>query len=466
MKLCSTVCCAVIAVIAALAGCGVIARQTQFMKSVPGVDMSTAELRERVIELGRRESALVEDAVANVHEGTTDPDSPAGGTRLGLAAIPDVQEATVNADPLVAFADLWALALQTELFARGAPGRKRLRQGYVFVERAARDMAKECEKLGVLVFGAKDVPRVQGRVQAWANENPITAGTFARPTASVAPALARAVSEQPQGAVALIASTEDRLALLDARMEMLNKTMLSRIRWTAVLMTQEVLGTADVAGMIRSLEAFVEQERAQIVQDLDRERKLVFANLDGQREAAFRRHLARTDGDLRADRGRAHGDHGRGQSAATEGASGRPRAGRSNPDPCRGGCRRADPAGRTRLLGRVAFLAGATEPPGAPPAALFLPDAASAWSEQVAENTPSPENWMSPVLIVQGENDEVIDLATTEAFAAAACEGGATVEFQLYAGVDHFGVLAAAQEDMLAWLQARLASESPPSTCP
>ena len=257
------------------------------MKSVPGVDMSTAELRERVIELGRRESALVEDAVANVHEGTTDPAARQAALAWGLAAIPDVQEATVNADPLVAFADLWALALQTESFARGEPGRKRLRQGYVFVERAARDMAKECEKLGVLVFGAKDVPRVQGRVQAWANENPITAGTFARPTASVAPALARAVSEQPQGAVALIASTEDRLALLDARMEMLNKTMLSRIRWTAVLMTQEVLGTADVAGMIRSMEAFVEQERAQIVQDLDRERKLVFANLDGQREAAF-----------------------------------------------------------------------------------------------------------------------------------------------------------------------------------
>ena len=34
----------------------------------------------------------------------------------GLAAIPDVQEASLNGDPLVALADLWALAMQTEAF--------------------------------------------------------------------------------------------------------------------------------------------------------------------------------------------------------------------------------------------------------------------------------------------------------------------------------------------------------------
>lgn len=287
MKLRSTVCCAVIAVIAALAGCAAIPRQTEFMKSVPGVNMSTSELREHVIELGRRESALVEEAVVDVRDGTTDPAAWQAALSWGLAALPDVQEAALNADPLVAFADLWALALQTEAFARNGPGRKRLLEGYIFVERAARDMAKECEKVAALVFGAQDVPRLRGRVQAWVDKNPITAGTFARPTASVAPGLAQAANEQPRSARAFIASTEDRLALLDARMEMLNKTMLSRIRWTSVLLIQEALGTDDVAQLIRSLEAFVGQEREQIVQDLDRERKLVFANLDGQREAAF-----------------------------------------------------------------------------------------------------------------------------------------------------------------------------------
>ena len=30
-----------------------------------------------------------------------------------------------------------------------------------------------------------------------------------------------------------IASTEDRLAMLDARLEMMNKTLLGRIRWTS-----------------------------------------------------------------------------------------------------------------------------------------------------------------------------------------------------------------------------------------
>ena len=55
--------------------------------------MSTSELRERVFELGRRQTALVEQAVAEAAAASDDPAVPRATMAWALAAVPEVQEA-------------------------------------------------------------------------------------------------------------------------------------------------------------------------------------------------------------------------------------------------------------------------------------------------------------------------------------------------------------------------------------
>jgi len=254
------------------------------MASLPGVTMSTDELRARVFELGRRESALVEEAVYNVYESTEELPIRRAALTWGLKAIPSVQEATMHTDPLVALGDQWALALQTEAFAREGPGRARLGDAHVFVERAAQKMARECEQVAALVF-PNGVAAPRQKVESWARANPITAATFARPSASAA--WPGAIESKDRSARGFIASTDDRLTLLSARMEMMNETLLDRVRWTTDLIVADALGTGNVARFLDSAQAVVDKEHDKLVDDVSEQRDQLFAQVDQQREAAF-----------------------------------------------------------------------------------------------------------------------------------------------------------------------------------
>jgi hypothetical protein len=278
----------IVTVIVAVAGCArvLLPRQTQLMSSVAGVTMSTSELRERVLELGRRQVALVEEGVSEAYQGTQDPVVRRAVISFGLAAIPDIQEASLNGDPLVALADLWALAMQTEAFSRDGPGPKTLGEANGMVAKAAQQMTQETEKLAELVFGPQDVAQRRSQVKRWADANPITAASFARPTASAV--LAKVVGREPQGAMQFIASTDDRLAQLDARLEMMNKSMLGRIRWTVQLMLEDALGAEDVASLTADLQKFVDRERQLAFESVGQERAAIFAQVGDERTAIFK----------------------------------------------------------------------------------------------------------------------------------------------------------------------------------
>ncbi len=99
------------------------------------------------------------------------------------------------------------------------------------------------------------------------------------------------------------------------------------------------------------------------------------------------------------------------------------------------------------------------------PSEIFLPDAAAAWADLAAANTPNPGSWMTPMLILHGTADEVIDPAMTADFVQAACASGAAVDFREVEGANHFGLLAEAQADILAWMRDRVAGIPAESTC-
>jgi hypothetical protein len=274
-----------VAWIALVVGCAHAPRQTKFMASIPDVTMSKDELRSRVFELGRRESALVEEAVANACDSTRDPDTKRAVIVWGLKAIPYVQAATMHSDPLVALGDQWALALQAATFAREGPGRKILGDASGIVERAARQMAEEAERVATVVFGANGVGPRRDLVAQWAEAHPITSGTFARPSASVA--WPRALGDKEHSALGFVASADDRIAMLNMRIEMMNETLLDRVRWTSELIVRDAIGRENLASFVDSARVLVSNEHDKIIKDVAAERDHLFTQLADQREAAF-----------------------------------------------------------------------------------------------------------------------------------------------------------------------------------
>ena len=70
-----------------------------------------------------------------------------------------------------------------------------------------------------------------------------------------------------------------------------------------------------------------------------------------------------------------------------------------------------------------------------------------------------------PVLILQGSTDTTVPKASSDALDKALCANGATVRYEVYAGLGHRPVVPASIDDALAWIAGRFASSAAPSNC-
>lgn len=57
-----------------------------------------------------------------------------------------------------------------------------------------------------------------------------------------------------------------------------------------------------------------------------------------------------------------------------------------------------------------------------------------------------------PLLVAQGDADQIVPRELTDAFVAQATAHGSVVRYEVYPGADHDGVLSASRRDVLAWL--------------
>lgn len=271
--------------VALAAACAAVPRQTKVM-SAAGLELSTQELRQRVYELGHRQEGMIEDAVTRISADAGDLAARRAAVTWALAAVPAVEEATLRPEPLVAVIDLWGFALQTQAWARDGPGRARLASGWIAVERASREMAAECERLVTLLLGPSRTAKlddVRRRIERWADENPITSPTFARPTASVA--WSGAFVEEVRGPVAsFVASTDEQLALLSQRVAMLNGNLTKRIRWTLDLVVQDSLGKENAQALLDEADRDLAAQRRAAAAELGRERAEAFSQLARERQ--------------------------------------------------------------------------------------------------------------------------------------------------------------------------------------
>ncbi|HEY3671089.1 MAG TPA: lipase family protein [Acidimicrobiia bacterium] len=80
-------------------------------------------------------------------------------------------------------------------------------------------------------------------------------------------------------------------------------------------------------------------------------------------------------------------------------------------------------------------------------------------------DTPGAVATAAPQLVYQGLSDDVVYKVFTDAYVKKVCAIGNTVDYQTFSGKDHYEENAAAEKDVLEWMQARLAGTAAPSTC-
>jgi acetyl esterase/lipase len=92
---------------------------------------------------------------------------------------------------------------------------------------------------------------------------------------------------------------------------------------------------------------------------------------------------------------------------------------------------------------------------------LSIPSLQQLLHENSAGNRPAG----APLLIVQGTADTTIPKVLTDAFDTKACAAGDTVDYRTYDAATHGTVIQAAQDDVVQWLQDRVAGKPAPTTC-
>lgn len=92
--------------------------------------------------------------------------------------------------------------------------------------------------------------------------------------------------------------------------------------------------------------------------------------------------------------------------------------------------------------------------------------ARSPWKEALAANEPGNRPIPAPVLIVHGDRDEQIPVATSAALRTKMCRLGVVVDRKVYRGADHAGSALVSLLDVANWITQRRAGATPPSSCP
>lgn len=94
------------------------------------------------------------------------------------------------------------------------------------------------------------------------------------------------------------------------------------------------------------------------------------------------------------------------------------------------------------------------------------PLAVPGWGEALAANSPGQVELAMPALLLQGRADELGLAVTTPLLFERMCGNGSDVDVRYYDDVGHGGVLAAADGDVMPWIDARVAGDPATSACP
>lgn len=316
--------CLLLGLVLVTGGCASGASQkSSSLKSAKNVKSSAAELSSRNQSLLAIYSGEIEAAADKIILESPLPATRRQALVWKAEAIPVLQSSMLKTDPVAAGLDTWVFVFQMMAFMKQPAVQQRFGDFHSVVDETINRMDTEMEQLVRTSAPQANVADLRQKANAWAQAHPIQTSLAGRQ--SVDAEVIRQAKQADMGAVASIRALQESMGDLTARLDSYNVYAPKQARWQAELLlidlTREpavgaamsnftalssaaVKASSSMEGMPDLLEharaavladidnqrlaaqAFLREERTQVLDQLQRERIATVANLRGERLAA------------------------------------------------------------------------------------------------------------------------------------------------------------------------------------
>lgn len=327
-----------ILVLALYTGCASSPRKPAFMASAPAVQVEPEELRVRVYAYEGHFAAAVQSGADEILTKERDYDVRQAALRWKINAVPAIQKAAFQADPLAALGDAWTLAIQMARYFDGGAGKELFGESQAVAVEAARSLESEAYELAVSIGGSSAASEIKRDFEHWAEGHPIVDINFGRRSVMTEASAITARSLRV-GGMSAVGQMDRTLRDIADRLTVYTDQLPKQARWHAELViaqayrefgeklvhdidsiddsaksldtffnekTPELISSereAAVQEIRRELDELFDQERVVLLEALATEREVIFEELDQQIQvalAALRQERIETTADLDA----------------------------------------------------------------------------------------------------------------------------------------------------------------------
>jgi hypothetical protein len=261
-------------------------------KKVVRSDASPREVRVQVQDMARRFPASLE--IAADHLGATGPQPQASLelARFKSNAVPALQGAFLQAEPIGALVDGWALLVQLQdALPAAAPWAPTpaMREAVAALEH----MESEVQALWRSLRARDDISKAIAQVHGWAHEHPLRGTVLSR--ISTRPLLARLTTQSEDKPLQALASASEDIRDLGVRLDLYTAMLPKQARWQAELFAGELSrGQAfqSALDLVRqgqwfanTLPSIVQREKMALRGYVAEQRQSIFSEVDHQRTA-------------------------------------------------------------------------------------------------------------------------------------------------------------------------------------
>ncbi|HVG64292.1 MAG TPA: chemotaxis protein [Hyalangium sp.] len=288
-----------VGLVALSTACATVAPRSALFERVGQSDLSVGALRTRVRDMARRFPAVLETAADEIAARSGDERVRRAMLEFKSNAVPAMQGALLQPDPVASLVDAWALLAQLQdALPRRAPHAPP--ELIAEARRPLDGLEAEVEALWKDLSGKEDVSEARKLVHAWAAQHPLTGPLITRE--STVPLLASLTDisrMSPLGAAAVL--MEDTRDIV-TRVDLYAASLPRQARWQAELLMAEAatapslqaaVGELDrtveildrMASLAEGMPALVARERAAVLDELEQARLSLQEFASGERQA-------------------------------------------------------------------------------------------------------------------------------------------------------------------------------------
>jgi hypothetical protein len=280
--------------------CGKSPVRTQTIEQ-RGYDFTTGELKVRIYDFHSLFASVVESSANEILENEEDIQIRESALRWKINAIPAMQRAVFQTEPIAAFGDAWGLIVEMQLFLEERSGKDLFGDSQGVAVSAARSLEGEIYQLVTSLVGSENARDLRVDMYNWAREHPQTNLSFRRRSGRTGESVLTARGLAGAG-LSSVGQIDETVRDLSDRMTIYLEQIPKEIRWNARLLALETNRDiispfkSDVESIDRSLAgiqkvlddvpSLVESERQIVLEDLDTKLKEALEGIDRLRIAA------------------------------------------------------------------------------------------------------------------------------------------------------------------------------------